>query len=83
MNRPQVPSTFGMLRLLACLLSLLPRIAPADGVPPPNPKTAREALSDPNEVARWQNPKGFEKDVFTFVRLRYDVAGRNGRYNPH
>jgi Domain of unknown function (DUF4159) len=54
-----------------------------DGVPPPNPKTAREALSDPREVERWVNPKGFEKDVFTFVRLRYGVGGRFGRYNQH
>ncbi len=54
-----------------------------DGVPPPNARTAREALSDPREVERWVNPKGFEKDVFTFVRLRYGVGGRFGRYNPH
>ncbi len=58
----------------------------ADGVPPPNPKTAREALSDPNEVPNWKNPPGYEKDVFTFVRLRYQNGGRTGRpgrYNVH
>jgi hypothetical protein len=55
----------------------------ADGVPPPNPRTAREALSNPDEVANWKNPVGFERDVFTFVRLRYEVGGRSGRYNPH
>jgi hypothetical protein len=58
----------------------------ADGVPPPNPKTAREALSDPNEVPNWKNPPGYEKDVFTFVRLRYQNGGRTGRpgrYNAH
>ena len=64
-------------------LFLLARALWADGIPPPNPKTAREALSDPNEVANWKNPKGFEKDVFTFVRLRYEVGGRTGRYNPY
>lgn len=58
----------------------------SDGVPPPNPKTAREALSDPNEVPNWKNPPGYEKDVFTFVRLRYQNGGRTGRpgrYNVH
>ena len=55
----------------------------ADGIPPPNAKTAREALSDPNEVERWSNPKGFEKDVFTFVRLKYGVGGFTGRFNPY
>ena len=68
----------------ACgMLFLWARALWADGIPPPNPKTAREALSDPNEVANWKNPKGFEKDVFTFVRLRYEVGGRTGRYNPY
>ena len=62
---------------------LCAQVVLADGIPPPNPKTAREALSDPNEVFNWKNPKGFEKDVFTFVRLRYEVGGRTGRYNPH
>lgn len=59
------------------------RIAFCDGIPPANPKTAREALRDPDEVPNWKNPAGFEKDVFTFVRLRYGVAGRLGRFNPH
>ena len=52
----------------------------ADGVPPPNPRTAREALSDPNEVPNWKNPPGFEKDVFTFVRLRYQNGWKTGRF---
>lgn len=54
-----------------------------DGVPPRNPKTAREALRDPGEIEQWVNSKGFEKDVFTFARLRYEVGGAYGRYNPH
>lgn len=54
-----------------------------DGVPPANPRTSREALLDPNEVPNWKNPQGFEKDVFTFVRLRYENGGRQGRRNPH
>jgi len=55
----------------------------ADGIPPPGAKTAREALSDPNEVFNWKNPPGFKKDVFTFVRLHYEVGGRTGRHNPY
>jgi len=73
-----------LLPLAATLcLSLSPRQATADGVPPPNAKTAREALADPNEVLNWKYPKGFESDVFCFVRLKYDGGGRAGRYNPH
>ena len=28
------------------------------------------------ETPRWENPAGFEKDVFTFVRIRYGALGR-------
>jgi hypothetical protein len=70
------------LAITVCL-SLSPKPAPADGVPPPNAKTAREALADPNEVPNWKYPKGFESDVFCFVRLKYEPAGRFGRFNPH
>ncbi len=70
------------LAITLCL-SFNPRQAPADGVPPPNAKTAREALADPNEVPNWKNPKGFESDVFCFVRLKYEGGGRTGRHNPH
>lgn len=31
------------------------------------------------ETPTWENPKGFEKDVFTFVRIRYGTGGRSFR----
>jgi hypothetical protein len=41
-------------------------IANADNV-----KTAREVPSHSGGTPEWSNPKGFEKDVFTFARIRY------------
>jgi hypothetical protein len=32
-----------------------------------------------SETPTWENPKGFEKDVFTFVRIRYGSGGRSYR----
>ena len=80
MKRPPFPYPFLTLALCAILL---PVQATADGIPPPNAKTAREALADPNEVPNWRNPTGFETDVFCFVRLKYEVGGRFGRFNPY
>ena len=34
-------------------------------------RTAREVPTHSTEFPRWTNPPGFEKDVFTFVRVRY------------
>jgi hypothetical protein len=39
-------------------------------------RTAREVAQHSTETPVWTNPKSFEKDVFTFVRIRYD----NGRF---
>jgi hypothetical protein len=39
-------------------------------------RTAREAPTHSTEMPRWTNPPGFEKDVFTFARVRY-------RRSPH
>ena len=85
MNPSPLRLLSALLCLGACALLFWERnpAAHADGVPPPNPRTAREALSDPNEVPNWKNPKGFEMDAFSFVRLRYAVGGSTGRYNPH
>lgn len=42
--------------------------------------TAREVASHSTDTPLWSNPKAFEKDVFTFARLRYDRGGfRFGR----
>jgi hypothetical protein len=40
-------------------------------------ETAREERQIPGaETPMWTNPKGFEKDVFTFVRIRYSTGNR-------
>src|SRR4051794_15637509 len=41
--------------------------------------TAREVESHSSELRTWTNTPGFEKDVFTFCRLRYVSAYWGGR----
>jgi hypothetical protein len=41
-------------------------------------RTAREIPSHSTGTPTWTNAPGFEKDVFTFVRVRYDRAFRMG-----
>lgn len=43
---------------------------------PPGARTAREINSRSTGTPEWENPRGFEADVFTFARLRYDTAPR-------
>ena len=43
---------------------------------PPGTKTAREIGSRSTGTPDWQNDRGFETDVFTFARLRFDAAPR-------
>ena len=43
---------------------------------PPGTKTAREIGTRSVGTPEWENPSGFQTDVFTFARLRYDVAPR-------
>lgn len=43
---------------------------------PPGATTAREIGSRSVGTPEWENPRGFETDVFTFARLRYDAAPR-------
>jgi Domain of unknown function (DUF4159) len=38
-------------------------------------KTAREVASHSTGTPEWSNPKPFEKDTFTFARIRYDAGG--------
>ena len=40
-----------------------------------NERTAREVASHSTGTPVWTNPPGFEKDVFTFVRVRRDSGG--------
>lgn len=40
-------------------------------------RTAREVASHSTGTPMWTNPKGFERDVFTFARLRYS-SGEGG-----
>jgi hypothetical protein len=41
----------------------------------PDPRS----FQNTEETPRWTNPPGFEKDVFTFVRVRYSEGGRSMR----
>lgn len=43
---------------------------------PPGTRTARELGTRSVGTPEWENPAGFETDVLTFVRLRYDAAPR-------
>lgn len=42
-------------------------------------RTAREIPTHSTGTPTWENPKGFEEDVFTFTRIRYS----NGRYGGY
>ena len=42
-------------------------------------RTAREVESHSTGTPTWTNAPGFERDVFTFARVRYDRGGRWGR----
>lgn len=41
--------------------------------------TAREVRQRSYETPSWSHPQGFESDVLTFTRIRYDSRGRGGR----
>ena len=43
-------------------------------------RTAREIPSGSTGTPEWTNPQGFEKDVFTFARIRYNSGGYGGYY---
>lgn len=43
---------------------------------PPGTRTARELGTRSTGTPRWDNDRGFETEVFTFARLRYDAAPR-------
>ncbi len=43
---------------------------------PPGARTAREIPSRSTGTPEWEHPPGFEADVFTIARLRYDTAPR-------
>ena len=48
----------------------------------PNPdsiRTARDVPSHSNETPMWTNTPGFQKDVFTFTRVRYERASYGSR----
>jgi len=38
-----------------------------------NPRTAREEATGPSTAPNWTNAVAFQRDVFTFVRVHYDV----------
>src|SRR5947208_767764 len=41
-------------------------------------RNARELPNHSTETPNWTNPPAFQKDVFTFVRLKYSVNGKYG-----
>jgi hypothetical protein len=43
---------------------------------PPDARTAREVHTRSTGTPEWTNPPGFKSDVFTFVRLQYDMGTR-------
>ena len=55
--------------VLTVLLALLAGLALAQ-------RTARDMPSHSTGTPEWTNDAGFEKDVFTFVRIKYDVNGK-------
>jgi hypothetical protein len=44
-------------------------------------RTAREIPSHSTGTPEWTNPRGFEKDVFTFVRIRYSSGAYGGGFS--
>ncbi len=48
------------------------------GVAAPQYRTAREAEPPGRATPTWTIPEGFQRDVFTFVRLKYHVDGKYG-----
>jgi hypothetical protein len=45
-------------------------------------RTAREFESNSTGTPNWTNAPGFEKDVFTFARIRYTHTGRGRGWGP-
>jgi hypothetical protein len=75
------------LLLLALLRALTAGVVTAQrrGRSSMNPavQTAREAEQNSVQTPLWENPEGFQKDVFTFCRIKYSTHNRlrsNGYY---
>jgi hypothetical protein len=76
-----------LILLLASIAALFaqrfrPRSGGGEGWLPWNApvRTAREVPTHSTEFPNWTNAPGFEKDVFTFARLRYKTRWRSGGY---
>jgi hypothetical protein len=46
-------------------------------------RTARETVSHSTDTPNWENPKGFEKDVFTFARIKFYSQTTTMRYQGY
>jgi hypothetical protein len=46
-------------------------------------RTARETVSHSTDTPNWTNPKGFEKDVFTFARIKFFSQATTMRYQGY
>jgi hypothetical protein len=63
-----------------CKFAILAGVLTVIGVAAaPQFRSAREAEAGREATPTWTNAPGFEHDVFTFVRVKYDV---NGKYGP-
>src|ERR1044071_7531177 len=60
------------------IVTLLQVVGVLAAVAAPQYRTAREAEPPNRATPNWSNPKPFNKDVFTFVRVKYHVDGRHG-----
>lgn len=81
------PKLLGTLLSLLCLTGIViaqrraPLVrseTPFDSYSGAMPRTARELPSHSTETPTWTNAPAFQKDVFTFVRLKYSVGGAHG-----
>ncbi len=65
---PLLAALLGTTALLLAQDGRLQQIRPQQ---PGQPLSARDFASHSGETPLWKNPAGFERDVFTFVRIRY------------
>jgi hypothetical protein len=66
-----------MKRILKAIVILAAMTALA-ALAVPQFRTAREAESSGRSTANWSIPEAFQRDVFTFVRVKYQVDGSHG-----
>ena len=63
--------TIALLGTTAFVLAQEGRLQQIRPQQPGQPLSARDFASHSGETPLWKNPPGFERDTFTFVRIRY------------